>query len=111
MTGFSAHLDPEHAHVLKLSGELDIAAVDTFLEQARAAVAEADPVLVIDAGDVTFIDSTGLGALVRLREHAHATGKDIALAHIPRQMSRILELTGLSRLFDDLPEGWRGHDA
>lgn len=104
MTGFSADLDAQDPGVLKLSGELDIAVVDTFLHQAQAALAEADRVLVIDAADVSFIDSTGLGALVRLREHAHASGKDVALTHVPRQMSRILELTGLAGLFDDRPE-------
>jgi anti-sigma B factor antagonist len=104
MTGFSADLDAQDPGVLKLSGELDIAVVDTFLQQAQAALVEAERVLVIDVEDVSFIDSTGLGALVRLREHAHASGKDVTLAHIPRQMSRILQLTGLTELFDDRPE-------
>ena len=104
MTGFSADLDSEDPGVLRLSGELDIAAVDVFLDRARAALGEADPVLRIDVGDVSFIDSTGLGALVRLREHAQAQGKDVELAHIPRQMSRILDLTGLAGLFDGPPE-------
>jgi anti-sigma B factor antagonist len=104
MTGFTADLDAQDPGVLKLSGELDIAVVETFLQQAQAALAETDRVLVIDVDDVSFIDSTGLGALVRLREHAHANGKDVTLVHIPRQMGRILELTGLSGLFDDRPE-------
>lgn len=104
MTGFSADLDAQDPGVLKLSGELDIAVVDTFLQQAQAALAEAGRVLVIDVEDVSFIDSTGLGALVRLREHAHASGKDVTLTHIPRQMGRILQLTGLTELFDDRPE-------
>lgn len=104
MTGFSADLDAEDPRVLRLSGELDIAAVDVFLDAARAALAGADPVLQLDVGEVTFIDSTGLGALVRLREDAHENGKDIRLAHVPRQMSRILDLTGLAGLFDGPPE-------
>lgn len=104
MTGFSADLDAADPAVLRLSGELDIAAVDAFLDRARAALADAHPVLCLDVAEVSFIDSTGLGALVRLREHAHEQGKDIALAHIPRQMSRILDLTGLAGLFDGRPE-------
>lgn len=33
-----------------------------------------------------------------------ANGKDVQLSHVPRQVSRVLEMTGLSELFDDAPE-------
>ena len=104
MTGFSADLDAEDPSVLRLSGELDIAAVNDFLDRARVALGAADPVLRIDVSEVTFVDSTGLGALVRLREHAQSKGKQVEMEHIPRQMSRILDLTGLAGLFDGRPE-------
>lgn len=103
MSEFTAEPQPDAPHVLVMSGELDLAAVDEFLDQARAAFA--GPVLELDLGGLTFIDSTGLGALVRLREEARAEGKDVVLAHVPRQVWRILDMTGLTEIFPDGSDG------
>lgn len=105
MNQFVAEVHPEAPHVLMLSGELDLAAVDRFLEPARAALRDAGTELEIDFADVTFIDSTGLGALVRLREEATGAGKSVRISHPGRQVVRILELTGLSEVFLDQPGG------
>jgi anti-anti-sigma factor len=58
-------------------------------------------VLVIDFGGVTFVDSTGLGALVRIRNEAERHGKRVDLVGVRREVRRVLELTGLSELFPD----------
>ena len=97
MSEFAAELHPEDPHVLVVSGELDLAAVDQFLDRARAGLD--GQVLTLDFAGVTFVDSTGLGALVRLREEARAGGGDVVLTHVPRQVVRILEITGLSEVF------------
>lgn len=76
---------------------------DRFLETARAALAEACTTLELDVGAVTFLDSTGIGALVRLRQEALAAGKAVVLTHAPRQVIRVLDLTGLSEVFLDRP--------
>ena len=51
--------------------------------------------LVIDLGDVTFMDSTGLGALVKIRNESIRLGKHIALANVPEQVRQILAITAL----------------
>lgn len=103
MIEFSAEVDPETPHVLRVSGEVDIATVDDFLARARRALEGSPTMLEIDVAAVSFIDSSGLGALVRLRDEAGAAGKTIQLTHVPRQVTRVLELTGLSETFLDQP--------
>jgi anti-anti-sigma factor len=100
MSEFTAEPHPEDPQVLLVSGELDLAAVNDFLDRARSALGPAKP-LELDLSGVTFIDSTGLGALVRLREEARAGGSDVVLAQVPRQVARILDITGLSEIFPD----------
>jgi anti-anti-sigma factor len=87
--------------VLVVSGELDIATVDQLATLARAALDSAASVLVIDFSGVTFVDSTGLGALVRIRNEAERNGKRVDLVGVRREVRRVLELTGLSELFPD----------
>src|SRR3954469_25185411 len=94
---FAAAPHPDDPRVLAVSGELDLAAVDEFLDQARGAID--GPVLQLDCSGLTFIDSTGLGALVRLREEARGRGTDVQLTRVPAQVSRILDITGLTEIF------------
>jgi anti-anti-sigma factor len=80
--------------VLALSGEFDVAATSAF-EEALAGVGGSDP-LIVDLRALEFIDSTGLGALVRLHQHAQEQERDFALIRGAGQVERLLGLTGLA---------------
>ena len=85
---------------LRVSGEIDLAVADD-LRQAGLSCIESDAVgLRVDLGDVTFIDSTGLGALVQLRTAARDKDKLLQLVNVPDEVSRMLQLTGLSGTFE-----------
>lgn len=84
---------------LAVSGDVDVATVDAFIARAEEAFAGADGALVIDVGGVTFIDSSGLGALVRIHKSAQEKGLGMRLVNVPTAVSRIFDLTGLGSLF------------
>ena len=89
--------------VLGVAGEIDMASADEFRDRLLECLQRSDSVEV-DLGGVTFIDSSGLAALVRLRTEAEILGKDVALVSVSTSTARILELTGLQGLFDaELP--------
>jgi anti-anti-sigma factor len=85
--------------VLHVGGEFDLAVVDEFLEWALPRVEDLE-VIEIDLGAVSFIDSSGLGALVRVRNEAVAKGKTLSLVNPGHATLRLLELTGLQHAFD-----------
>ncbi len=82
--------------VLRLRGEVDIAAVTrlrpTWLELADAG----PPVIVVDLRDVTFMDVAGVSLLVALRNRQVAHGGRVHLRRVPTQVTRVLQLTGLA---------------
>jgi anti-sigma B factor antagonist len=80
--------------VLELFGELDVAS-SPALEAELARVSDAK-LLVIDLRALDFIDSTGLGVLVRTYQHAKEHGQEFALVKGAGQVERLLGLTGLS---------------
>jgi anti-sigma B factor antagonist len=87
-------------YILSLTGEVDLAAQPQLTTSGEAALADPDRLtLVIDLAQVTFIDSTGLGTLIHLRNLAHASGKDLVLAATPPPVQRILQLTALDDIF------------
>jgi anti-sigma B factor antagonist len=56
--------------------------------------------IVLDLGDVTYIDSGGLGTLVGLYASARKIGGDIKLARVGRRAKEVLQITKLVTLFE-----------
>ena len=85
--------------VLRPKGEIDIAAV-IRLRPAWVALGESScPVVVVDLAEVTFMDVAGVGLLVALRNRQREHNGAVQLRSVSRQVSRLLELTGLAELF------------
>jgi anti-sigma B factor antagonist len=86
------------AVVVSLAGELDL----YNAEQVRSALLDAcagEPeMLVVDLGDVTFIDSTALGVLIEARSRM-ADRSGFRLAAPGLETRRALEVSGLDRHF------------
>jgi anti-anti-sigma factor len=85
--------------VVRASGEVDLAVADELVRVCLEGLATSHEVHLV-LGDVTFIDSTGLGALLRIRREASAAGKVLRLAEVPAAVDRLLEITGLADAFD-----------
>jgi anti-sigma B factor antagonist len=94
---------------LMLSGEIDLANAQLVVERATKCLYRDDvDALSLDLGDVTFMDSTGLSAMITLLNLAGETGKALTLRRVPDRVRRLLELTGLNRIFTielDGPDG------
>jgi anti-sigma B factor antagonist len=56
--------------------------------------------VVLQLERVEFVDSSGLGALVRLVSTARANGGDLKLCALQQQVRRTLEMTNLLSLFE-----------
>jgi anti-sigma B factor antagonist len=83
--------------VLSLAGELDLADAPALREALRGAVERSPKRLVVDLAEVTFVDSTVLGALVEAR--SRIGGEAFALAAPGLEVRRALEVSGLDRHF------------
>jgi anti-anti-sigma factor len=81
--------------VVVVSGELDVASGPTLEEElARAEGSEAQ-LVILDLRELEFIDSTGLGILIKAHQPAETTGRRFAVVRGPSQVQRLLGLTGL----------------
>jgi anti-anti-sigma factor len=87
-----------NASILRLAGEIDISSVNLLSEQFEIAASAGCSELVIDATNVTFMDSSGIHAMIEGKRLIHETG--IAIAMVPsRQVRRVLELVFPEPLF------------
>jgi len=56
--------------------------------------------IVLDLGDVTYIDSGGLGTLMALYVSARKIGGDVRLARVGHHPKEVLQITKLGTLFE-----------
>jgi anti-sigma B factor antagonist len=77
-----------------LSGELDIASAPLLEEALDAVIANGFLAVMVDLRELTFIDSSGLRALLRARARADTSGKGLILVGASDAAQRLFELTG-----------------
>ncbi|WP_338674759.1 STAS domain-containing protein [Streptomyces sp. SCSIO 30461] len=88
--------------VVSLTGELDFDACPG-VARATDSLPLHGSILTLDLSDVTFMDSTSLNMLLRLRRRAEAEGGVLELRGLREQARRVLEITGTQTLFHVLP--------
>jgi anti-sigma B factor antagonist len=87
---------------LILHGEADLAVADDIVALGTLSLAETTTdTLILDLEAVTFMDSTSIGAMIRLRNLATDSGKHLQLAHVPDRVRQVLSLTGLGGTFEE----------
>jgi len=91
---FSESRRSDGVSVLRAEGEIDMAVLDDLIEQARSCLASSDSV-EFDFEGVTFIDSSGLGALVLVSKEAAEQGKGFTLVNVHSAALRLLQVSGL----------------
>lgn len=87
--------DPQRT-VLIAVGSIDFASRDRLIEAAAPSVRDAIPELVLDVSGVTFMDSTGIGALISLAGDLTDTGSRLILRRPSHAVRRVLEVAGLA---------------
>ncbi len=91
--------------LLRLHGDLRLGdAVDSFRTTADELVESGEVRLVVNVADVRMIDSSGIGALVRLLTTATKSGGGMKLVQPSKMALQTLNLTGLLNIipiFDD----------
>jgi anti-sigma B factor antagonist len=94
------------ARVVRLGGEIDLYNAAEVRAALSEACAEAPEQIVVDLGEVEFIDSTALGVLIETR--TKLKNRDGFLLAAPGlETRRALEISGLDKLFivhDTVPE-------
>ena len=85
--------------IVKCSGEIVGTAEAASLQEHVADLLPDDPNIVLDLGEVGFIDSSGLGFLVRILSRTHAARGDLKLCTVPPRIKEILRITRLKTIF------------
>ncbi|MFD8417480.1 STAS domain-containing protein [Streptomyces sp. NPDC059650] len=84
--------------VIVVAGELDIS-TSPHITEAASPVLLNGRTLSLDLSGVPFMDSSGLNALLSLRQRAQHENGNLELRGLNRQALRLLDITGARSLF------------
>jgi anti-sigma B factor antagonist len=93
------HAGGESPLAVALHGEIDVATAGNIKEAANIALAGTWRTLVLDLGDVSFMDTEGLTALLQADRWLRAHERTLVLRRPSTAVIRILELAGLENWF------------
>jgi anti-anti-sigma factor len=114
MTPFRITREPrDHALVLLVHGDLDIATAQELRAVLQQALQEATPHCVVDLTGCTFIDSSGSRTIATEAEAFDEAGFELA-AHCPldnRKVRFVIDLVGLPTVMTVTPSSESPADA
>jgi anti-sigma B factor antagonist len=98
--------DSDGKVTIALKGELDLSSVGKVEDELERVEATGPPLLVLDLSHLSFLDSTGLRAVVTAHERAREKGRRFVIVRGPDAVQRVFSITRLEErleMVDDVP--------
>jgi anti-sigma B factor antagonist len=84
--------------IVKCHGRLVAGTTEELYQEVKQLLSQAK-VVVVDLAELTYVDSSGLGTLVRLHASARREGCEFKLLHLGKQLRNLLRVTNLLSVF------------
>jgi anti-sigma B factor antagonist len=86
--------------IVRVAGRISLETVPDFLKVLRA---EKSSVVILDLGQLSYIDSAGVGALIQMHVAFQKSGQVLALAAIGPRVAAVLEVARVKNIFRAFP--------
>lgn len=100
--------------IVTVVGEVDVFTTPRLREALLDLIESGSLHLVLDFGDVTFLDSTGLGVLVGMYHRLRTREGSMVIAGATERIQRVFHITQLTKIFqiyDSLDDALQAHAA
>src|SRR5215203_5675745 len=90
-----------HVTIIQPKGKITIGEGDSLLrEEINKLLGEEKKKLVLDLGEVSYMDSAGVGELVSVYTSVKNRGGELKLANLTKKIKDLLAITQLLTIFD-----------
>ena len=89
-----------HIKIVKPNGIMDATKSQEFRDNISEFIENGTRIVLVDFEDVTFMDSSGLGALVLAFKSLRAADRKLFICSVNEQVRILLELTGMDKVFE-----------
>ena len=99
----SDEVRPE-ATIVAVGGELDVESAPQLDEHLTSAILVAPALLVVDLSDVDFLDSTGLGVLIKAYSRQRDLDSGFAIVASADRITKVFRITGMDTALSVHPD-------
>lgn len=86
--------------IIQFSGILDGTRTQELRDRVNQGIDQGAKTILVDLKEVSFMDSSGLGALVTALKAVRAAGGKLCICSINEQVKILFELTSMDRVFE-----------
>lgn len=86
--------------VVNVQGEVDVYTAPRLREELHRCLDQGNHQIIVNLAEVAYMDSSGLGVLIGALKRAREEKGDLLVAAPNARISRILDVTGLSKIFN-----------
>lgn len=98
----AAQLEPGHTTMI-VQGEIDMETAPQLRDALADCLSTGRPCIYLDLTGVSFIDSSGLHALLAAQRRARSLGGDLVVTKRSHQVDRLIAIAGVSFLAQSQP--------
>lgn len=84
---------------VKLIGELDIETSSELKEKINEMLEQQNTSIIINAEELEYVDSTGLGMLIGILKKLKTDENDLVIVNAKPSILKLFTITGLNRVF------------
>lgn len=101
----TSYIKNDNIYIVKLSGEVDLYNANKIKDNISTHLKNSTAKnIIINLDEVTYIDSTGIGTLISIRQIISGARGELRLIHVTNSVKKIFELTKLNMLFKILDD-------
>lgn len=89
-----------NTEIIQLNGILDSTRTQELHDRVNQGIEQGAKIILVDLKEVSFMDSSGLGAMVTALKAVRATGGKLCVCSINEQVRILFELTSMDRVFE-----------
>jgi anti-anti-sigma factor len=101
---FEGEITDDHTEVVSVTGELDMSSSSELRRRVELCLRNGRTGVIIDLDGLTHMDSSGLAALISAHQLTQERRGRLALVITSESVRRTVEVRGLDRLFDIVPD-------
>lgn len=91
-------------HIVKLRGEIDVFTAPTLREKLIPLTEETGNDIKIDLEEISYLDSTGLGAFIQAYKSSKQHNSELEIIHVKKRVFRLFQVTGLNDIMEVVPK-------
>ena len=93
-------IEVSKTNMVSIRGEIDIYSIEKFREIIEEKIRTQAPEIILDCSELSYMDSTGMGVLIELRNKTKEMGQKIIMINPRPNIKKLLSLTGVDKIIE-----------